>query len=300
MHLSLRPVRAGALLCAAACATYSAPPPAVTPPETTATPSGLPSGLPPAAVSPPPGAALRLGPSALRYLIHRQLHVEQDVGGQRPVDLGARVFLVATIVGPADSAGYPVTLTVDSIVPDSGAYLPPTLNFSAARGLRFTGRLASSGEVTTVVPSDSTLARGLSQFVGNPRDFYPRFPPEGLTLGAAWTDSVSRTESSGGGQVAVTSVRRARASAWEDRAGVRSLRIDVEGTHVLAGSGEQNGQPFELTGSGMHWAIEYVSADGRYLGGEERDSTSLTITVPVQGMTVPVRQVQRATITVLP
>src|SRR5437867_313356 len=95
--------------------------------------------VPPAETAPSPPApgdqpaarrfdAVRYGPSALRYLVHRRVHIEQALGGQTQVqDLGVRVYVAATISGPADSVGYPATFTVDSMVADSGAPLPPPI-----------------------------------------------------------------------------------------------------------------------------------------------------------------------------
>ena len=43
---------------------------------------------------------------------------------------------------------------------------------------------------------------------------------------------------------------------------------------------------------------EFMAIDGRYLGGESLDSTSLTFNFP--GQTVPLRQVSHAVVRVLP
>ncbi|MGH7699295.1 MAG: hypothetical protein ACREMJ_02075 [Gemmatimonadales bacterium] len=255
------------------------------------------------AVAPPPpplATAIRLGPSALRYTVHRRLRVEQELAGQPPTEMSYRVFLTAIITGPADSAGYPVSHAVDSLVADSGSFVPPTVNFAAARGLRFTGRLAASGEMRDVTPSDSITARQFAQFLGNPRDFYPRLPPDGLTATAAWTDTLTTTERSSAGEVRVHAIQQAAAVGWEARGGVPCLKVEVRGTFAMEGVGEQAGQPYELTGSGTRRAVEFVSRDGRYLGGETRDSMNLAVSLPAQGVTIPIRQVLHSTVTVLP
>ena len=76
---------------AAGCASRSGGPVAASAPVT------------PAATAPSPPApgdqpaarrfdAVRYGPSALRYLVHRRVHIEQALGGQTQVqDLGVRV-----------------------------------------------------------------------------------------------------------------------------------------------------------------------------------------------------------------
>lgn len=244
---------------------------------------------------------VRLGPSALRYVIHRQVHAVQEFGGQRQKqDLGFRIFLAATIAGPVDSVGYPTTLTIDSLVADSGVALPPTMNLAAARGVTLTGRLAARGELKELALSDSAAVQPLGQAVGNLRSFYPRIPEHGLKLGAAWIDTVTSTEKTGTAEVTVTSINHWNAATWEDRGGTSSLRLDMAATFSLAGVGEGGGQPFEMTGTGTRSGVEFLAADGRYLGGESRDSSSIQITLPAQGLVVPVLQVVRSTITVLP
>ncbi len=266
----------------------------------------------PAATSPSPPApgdqpaarrsdAVRYGPSALRYLVHRQLHRQQGQA-ERPqaTDLGARIYLAATITGPADSIGYPATFTVDSIVPDSG--MPPPLadNLSRARKLVFSGRLLPRGEFVNGVASDSVLAQSLVQFLANFRDFMPRLPRDGLTPGVAWTDTLEATQKGGGSEVSRRAILHSTAAAWADHAGARSLRLEATSTYQVTGAGQNLGQPFDLAGSGSATVVSFIAADGRYLGGESRDSTSMTVHLAVQGLAVPVTQVTHTTVAVLP
>lgn len=233
-------------------------------------------------------------------MLHRRLEIEQELGGQsQRVETGYRIYLGVSIVGPPDSAGYRASYVIDSIVADSGVLVPPALNLATAKGLSYRGRLASWGEFTQLSVSDSVAARQLAQVVGHLRHFHPRIPAAGLLAGATWTDTVTTSDKGPASTITLVAVNQSRVGTWELCAGVRCLRIDVGSTFTMTGSGEQNGQPFELNGSGTGEAVAYVSADGRYVGGEERDSTAYTVALPVQGLTVPVRQVLRSTVTVL-
>jgi hypothetical protein len=236
----------------------------------------------------------------VHYVVHYHRLTEQEIAGQQPTLMSYRAFIAATIAPGDDAAGHVVTHVVDSIIPDSGSFLPPTVNFAVARGLRLTGRLAPSGVVTEVTPSDSVQAKFAGQFLGSMRDFYPRLPPGGLHAGSWWTDTTTTSERNAESEVALRAVLHHTATGWADRAGRRSIRVEVEGSYTVLGTGERSGQPFELTGSGTRWAVEFLSADGRYLGGEARDSASLSVSLPAQGMTVPIRQMLRSTTTVLP
>lgn len=271
-------------------------------------PSTLTPAQPPAAPPPPPPGApppaaaqgVRLGPSALRYVLHQVIHIEQEFQGMRqPLDFGLRAFFAVTITGPADSIGYPTTITIDSITPDSGTSAPMGINLAAAKALSFVGRLTPRGDFRNQTASDSVAAQSLSPVVGSFKNFFPRLPPGGAMLGAAWTDTSTENDRAAG-TVTVTSINRAHAAAWEDRNGTRALRVEVSSDFTIKGSGQQAGQPFEVAGSGVRSGIDFVTVDGRYTGGESHDSTSMAITLPIQAMTIPRTQVSRTTVTVLP
>lgn len=271
-------------------------------PQTGPTPVNPPAAPPPAVPVPPParGEGIRLGPSALRYLMHQVIHIEQEFQGLRqPLDYGLRAFFAVTITGPADTSGYPTTITIDSIAVDSGTTAPMGINLSAAKGLSFVGRLTAKGAFRYHLASDSVAALSLSPVVGSFKNFFPRLPPNGLTLGAAWTDTLTENDRAAG-SVTVTSINRSHATSWEERNSARALRVDVTSEFTIKGSGQQNNQPFEVAGTGVRSGMDFVAADGRYMGGESRDSTSMTITLPVQAMTIPRTQVSRTTVTVLP
>ena len=256
---------------------------------------------PPPAPPPSPTQAVRLGPSALRYVLNQAIHVEQELPtGSQTLDYGLRVFFAVTITGPADSAGYPTTVTIDSIVADSGTSLPPmSINLSAAKGLTFTGRLQPRGEYRSTTVSDSAAALALSPIVGSFKNFFPRLPAGGATLGAAWTDTTTENNRAAG-TVTITSINRSNAVKWEDRDKTRSLRIEVISDFTIKGGGQQMGQQYDISGTGRRNGIDYVAADGRYLGGESQDTTTMTISLPVQGLTIPRKQMSKSTVTVLP
>lgn len=245
--------------------------------------------------------AVRYGPSALRYVVHRRLHIQQALGEQTQAqDVGARIFVTTAITGPADSIGYPATFLVDSIVADSGTPPPIVDNVNKVRKLVFAGRVDPRGEFVNALASDSALAQSVVQLLGNFRDFLPRLPIDGLKPGAAWTDTVEASQKGSGSEVSRRTITLSTAAGWEDRFGTRSVRVAGSQTYRVAGGGKNAGQPFELSGAGTGSGVAYIAADGRYLGGEFQDSTTLTVRLPVQGVAVPVIQVTRTTVVVLP
>lgn len=276
-------------------ATAPAPSPTATLPDTLA--------IDPAAAMPtlPGPEAVRYGPSAVRYVIHRRMHVTQVLAGQAQAqNLGARVYVAATITGPADSVGYPAMFLVDSVVPDSGTPPPVADPIRRARRLVFSGRLAPRGEFVHAAPSDTGLTQSVLQLVGNFRDFLPRLPVGGVRPGSAWTDTVETAQQGRDAEGSRRAIVHASATGWEDHGGVQSLRIETSQSYNVTGSGKNLGQPFELVGAGSARGTAFIAVDGRYLGGESRDSASLTIRLPVQGVSIPVTQITGTTVTVLP
>jgi len=272
-------------------------------PQVLPAPTPDPGAAGPITITPLPAPAsgkVRFGPSALRYVVQQRVRFEHDRPDMPPVtELGWRTFVASTITGPSDSLGYPAAFTVDSIVPDSGVVLPPWMDVNAARGLRFNGHLAPTGEFVGRA-SDSVAAGKLVMLIGSFRNFYPRIPPGGVSEGDTWTDTLTLSDSAGGRMSVRKSVRRVRATGWEETPAGRALRLEVSEQYEQSESGSGGGQPFEARGSGVGASVERIGAAGRYLGAVGRDSANLVITLPAQGITIPRRQLTLTTVTVLP
>jgi hypothetical protein len=246
----------------------------------------------------------------MRYIIHRHLHLQQAFGGQvQTQELGAQLYVSATISGPADTAGYPATLSVDSILPDSGTPQPVADNMAKFRagpgtsGLTFVGRLSPKGEFRGSSVPDTALAQTTAQLVGNFRDFFPRIPAGGVRPGNSWTDTIMVTQrgsSSGESEITRRVVLHATVPGWEPRNGIRSQRIETSANYSIAGSGQNGGQPFEVRGAGVTNGHSFLAEDGRFLGGESKDSATFTVSLPVQQLTLPVVQVIETRVTAVP
>jgi len=293
VRLAMRSLAAAAL--AAACAAPRAAPPTQAPAPATPTPA---PAAPIVARGPTAPGGVLYGPSALRYVMHQRLHVEQDYGmGMQVQDLGYRIFVTATITGPTDSLGYPATLTADSIVLDSASVLPPPLSVDGARGLAYRGHLTAQGEFKNAVPSDPVQARLTGQILGGFRNFYLRLPHGGIAAGANWIDTVATTDTAGAVAVVTRGAIDAHAAA-APRGPVPSLELHFTASLALSGGGEANGQRFTIEGQSTVSGTTYVALDGRYLGGETADSTDLAFIFPMSRL--PGRRVVRATVQVLP
>ena len=254
----------------------------------------------PAAVAPPPAPArdassLRYAAGTSRYRIEQTTHVVQEVMGQTStVDLTSRQLV--SVVATEAAGNLALALTVDSIDISGPAGVDPSA-LAAARGRTFQLVLAPSGLVVSVAAADTTN-RVVQQFTSGLRDFFPRIPAS-ASAGETWTDTVSTSTS---GEVAVTTraVRQHRVVGWEDKDGVRALHITSTSNYSVSGSGEAQGQPIEMTGNGQSLRDAFISAAGVYLGMAERDSAFINANVTSMGLTVPIRQSRRSTVTRLP
>jgi hypothetical protein len=262
----------------------------------------------PAPAAPAPGVApvhsptVQFAPSTTRFLVHQDLHILQDYAGLPPtIDLRYGLFVTAAIGAPADS-GLPTTFTIDSIVVDSATQLLQ-INLASARGYRITGRLLPTGEFISGPCDTSAAAAGISSLLPRFRSFFPRLPVGGVRPAMTWSDSTNATDNpqcSAGSTMTTHSANQRTAMAWEDHAGTRALRLESVSSYHFNGSGEQGGNQLMIDGSGAGTGVQYLSTDGRYLGGEQRDSATLKIDVPGQGITIPRRQFSHTVITALP
>jgi hypothetical protein len=235
--------------------------------------------------------------------VRQEVHIQQDFAGLPPtIDLRYGLFLTATVGAPADS-GLPTTFTVDSIVVDSATQLPPQFNLAAARGYRVVGRLLPTGEFISGPCDSMAAATGIATLLPRFRSFFPRLPAGGARPAMTWSDSSDVTDSpscAGGSTITTHSANQRSAVTWEDHAGSQALRLESSANYRFNGSGDQGGSPFLINGSGAGTGVQYMTSDGRYLGGDLRDSTTLTIDLQVQGITIPRRQLSHTVVTALP
>ena len=258
-----------------------------------------PAPAPAAAAAPAPArdpASLRYVAGTARYRVEQTSRVTQEVMGQvHAADLSSRQ-LISVVATPA-AENLAVAVTVDSI-DVTGPAEADLSGVAAARGQTFRLVLAPSGLVVSVSATDTTNLL-LRQVAIGLHEFFPRIPTSPVAAGQSWSDTVTTTNS---GDVSVTmhAVRQNRVVGWEDRDGVRALHIASASTYTVSGSGEAQGQAVEMTGNGQSTRDAFISAAGVFLGSIESDSALINANVTSVGLTVPIRQTRRSTVTRLP
>jgi hypothetical protein len=216
------------------------------------------------------------------------------MGQVNEVDVSVRQLLTATATEVADNLV--VSLTVDSIDVTG----PPGADggITAARGRTFRLVLAPNGLALSVAAPDSTDPL-LQQIAAGLREFFPKLPSGPVLAGQTWTDTLTSTRTSGG-SVTTRSVRQHRVVGWGDRDGTRALHVETTSSYTVSGSTEAQGQSVDLSGGGQSVRDSFVSAAGVFLGAVERDSALVNANVAAMGLTIPVRQSRRGTVTRVP
>ena len=258
-----------------------------------------PAGAPPSPASPGPVVAspVTYAPGTARYRRASHLYVEQGVGGQTQRINEVLVFFVsATLTREGDRLA--ISLTVDS-VPRYESDGPATGLAGRARGVRFTGLLAPSGEITGLSGGDSSN-KLVQQLAEDLPSFYPRIPSTGVEPRGRWTDTTQTTSKSGGLPLTVMAVSQHEAHVPADSGAERVLPIRTFTTYSFSGSGSQGGQAYSVEGAGRRHAIKRLGLDGRFLGMIAADTSSYTISLRGLDVSIPGRQTRADTLTIIP
>jgi len=258
----------------------------------------------PSGSTPSPAARAAAEPSVLRYAaeagryrIEQTMNVVQEVMGQTNTMNANTSMFLSTAITAAAGGNLAATFTVDSVSVTGTPGIGEA--FSSLRGKTYSGVYTPLGRnVSFASPESSAVAAQSGEMF---REFLPLLPPGEITTGLSWTDTVNATQNNVPGVTTQTrAIREYRVVGWETRDSVRALRISVNGTYTISGSGEAQGQPLEMSGTGTAVGERFVSATGHFLGGTLSDSTSLTVHVLSAGLDIPVQQTRQSTVTRLP
>jgi hypothetical protein len=284
--MNRRPLALAAVLVTASCAGRT---PAPAAPRTAAAPVA-----PAAPAAPRDPAALAYAAGNIRYRVEQATHVVQEVMGQvNTTDITSRQILSAVVTQSAGNLS--MALTIDSIEMSDPTGVA-SAGIAAARGQTFRLVFAPSGLAISTSSPDSTN-QVLQQISTGLNDLLPRLPSSPIAAGQTWSDTLTRAASAG---VSTRFVRQHRVVGWEDRDGARALHIATTSNYTITGTTEAQGQHIELSGGGVSTRDAFVSLAGLFLGSVESDSALVNAEVPAVGITVPVHQSRRSTITRIP
>lgn len=241
--------------------------------------------------------ALGWAPVTTKYRIDQSLSQEIDAtaagGAKQSISFNTSSFITVTL---ADSAGGKVmTVRVDSLRGDSATPIPPAV-LDSARGAEFHGFVERSGKPLGLEPAAGASAA--AQIQGLLSDFFP-WVRTGLKVGDSWTDTTAKVNGVGADSVTVRRVSAYKAAASETRGSRKAVRITEDFTSSVAGTQPTPSGPARIEGSGSGKGSYYVGTDGRYLGGDWQQQSSLKISGSFAPEPLPITIVQRTKVTTL-
>jgi hypothetical protein len=236
-------------------------------------------------------------PSITKYRIDSSLTQEMDAtaagGARQNISFTTSSFITVTL---ADSAGGKVMrVVIDSLRGDSATPIPAAV-LDSARGAEFHGFVAKSGKPLGLEPVSGSSAA--TQVQGLLSDFFP-WVRAGLKVGDSWTDTTAKTDGVGSDSVTVRRVSAYKAAARETRNSRKAVRIIEDFTSSVAGTQPTPGGPARIEGNGTGKGAYYVGTDGRYLGGDWQQQSSLTISGSFAPEPLPITIVQKTKVTPL-
>jgi hypothetical protein len=241
--------------------------------------------------------ALRLAPVTTKYRVDQTLTQEVDATaegqGKQTLKFTANTFV--TVILNDSAGGRTMRVVLDSLRGDSAMPIPAAV-LDSARGGEFRAFLTKAGKPSPLTPTGTSTAA--AQVQGLLADFFPWVRP-GFKVGDAWTDTTVNTTGAGSDTVTVRRVTSYKAAANEARGRDRAVRITTEHTSSVAGIQPTPQGPATIAGSGGGGGSYYVSADGRYLGGEWQVNSSFTLSGAFAKQPLPVTVTQTTKVTAL-
>jgi hypothetical protein len=253
-------------------------------------------GPEPAPVARPVAQTVKYTAGTSRFRAVSHVHQRQEIQGNVQDGNYLLEYFLTTTLTPDQADGLRLGFTIDSVRAEGGLVTPAEM--ARAKGIQMSGILNPDGRVTQFA-GDSALSGQLQSIGSAAKQFLPRIPPDGAAPGAQWSDT-TEVATTAPTQLSIRSVNERRVVEWTQYAGQRSLRMEVASQYTLTGTGQQMGQDFSLSGTGIKTATQYLSADGHYLGATSSDSSSVNVTLSAMGMTFPSTQVRSDTVAVLP
>jgi hypothetical protein len=236
-------------------------------------------------------------PTTTKYRVDQSLSQEIDAtaagGARQSISFTTSSFITVSL---ADSAGgKAMRVVVDSVRGDSATPIPAAV-LDSARGAEFHGFVEKSGKPLGLEPITGTSAA--AQIQGLLSDFFP-WIRAGLKVGDSWADTTAKVNGVGADSVTVRRVSAYKASANETRGTRKAVRITEDFTSSVAGTQPTPSGPARIEGSGSGKGSYYVGSDGRYLGGDWQQQSSLKISGSFAPEPLPITIVQKIKVTTL-
>ena len=229
-------------------------------------------------------ASFSYATGAHHYRVQSTTKVSQEVAGQSiEGELNTNHVLTLDISRKAkDTLAIGYTWDSASVSTTGGI---PAPDLSRVGGTKASGLSAANGEMYSFDPGEPAVEGmpAMDEF----ETFLPIVAAANKKVGESWVDTVKVTGNRGGLDVNTTIIVTSTYAGDTSFAGEKSWRIQRALEFTIAGSGAPEGTPLVLEGTGTGQRSDYVTSKGIYLGSETTQTSKSTITLPANGMTIP-------------
>ena len=199
---------------------------------------------------------------------------------------------VAVVLGDT-TGGRTITITLDSLRPDSASPIPAEA-IKAAYGSTWHGVVGSNGRISGFKASENPVAAQMTPLL---REFLPPVPA-GVAPGKAWTDTTENTDDVSNGSMASRTVTNFQSSS-EDFSGVKALKIASASSSSYTGTQQTGGGTAAIEGTGTGSGSWFMAPDGTFLGGTRNSQQDLSVSGSFAPEPLPVKVTLESATTLL-
>lgn len=228
-------------------------------------------------------ASFAYAPGASQYRVQSTTKIVQEVNGQtNEGELSTRHVLTLDIGRKAKDT-LALTYTWDSASVSASPGIP-TPDLSKIGGTKASGSASATGKMYSFNPG--TAAEGMPD-MAEFELFLPVVTAANKKVGDSWVDTVTVKGNRGGINVNTTMIVTSKMAGDTTYAGEKSWRVQRNLVFTVSGSGEQQGTALVIEGTGTGERTDYITSKGAYLGSALMQTSKSIVTLPANGMTIP-------------
>ena len=229
-------------------------------------------------------ASFAYAPGARQYRVQSSTKISQEMNGQTTEgELNTRHILTLDI-GRKGKDTLALTYTWDSAsVSATGGIPAPDL--SKVSGTKAGGLASLTGKMYSFDPG-TAAADGMPD-MAEFEMFLPIVTPANKKVGESWIDTLTVSGNRGGIDVNTTIIVTSKMAGDTTYAGEKSWRIQRNLTFTVSGAGAQQNMAIVIEGTGTGERTDYITSKGVYLGSALMQTSKSTVTLPANGMTIP-------------
>ena len=245
------------------------------------------------------GAAYAPAPVTTTYRLETRMEQIVDMSALGQGEQRNSLVQVALIrVTLNDSAGGKTMHVVVDSIAIIGVGAPSTASLDSLRGAWVHAFLDAEGRMSHASTSNEA-SDALAQLKTTLHTLHPRVKPA-FKAGDKWSDTTSVDSKSSSQAMKSQIVTAYTAGGEETVAGMKARRLDVAFSSAGAGTVENPmAGTMELETKETGTGVQYVGADGRYLGGSSTGSGNAMVSSPMLPQPIPIKVDRKSTVTVI-